>query len=212
MTAEEEIHRVIPVIREVARLGVPVSVDTTKARVAAAALEAGASIVNDVTALSDPGMTAAVRGSGAGLVLMHMQGTPRTMQETPRYGDVVGEVAAFLASRRDLAMAAGIARESIVLDPGIGFGKLLDHNLTLIDRLGEIVALGSPVLIGVSRKRFLGLLTGVSEPEARLAGSLAAALMARSRGAALFRVHDVAATRHALDVMEAIRAGSGGIR
>jgi dihydropteroate synthase len=202
---DEELRRILPVIREAARLGVPVSVDTSKAVVAAAALEAGASIVNDVSALGDPAMAGVVREARAGLVLMHRQGTPLTMQDDPRYEDVVGEVAGFLAGRRRLAERSGIEAQAIVLDPGIGFGKRLEDNLALIEGIPRLMALGRPVLVGVSRKRFLGALTGVEPPRARLAGSLAAALAARARGASLFRVHDVAATREALEVFDRLR-------
>lgn len=201
----EQLRRVIPVIRDAVGLGVPVSVDTGLAPVARASLEAGASIVNDVTALGDPGMGALVAGSGAGIVLMHMKGTPRTMQRNPRYDDVTAEVAGWLAERRGEAERLGIPREAIVLDPGIGFGKRLVHNLELLARLGELVALGSPVLIGASRKRFIGELTG-DAGEDRVSGSVAAVLAARERGAVLFRVHDVAATRQALTVFESIRS------
>ncbi len=201
---EEELRRVIPVVREAARLGVPVSVDTRKSAVARAALAAGASVVNDVSALADPGMAAAAAEAKAGLVLMHMRGAPRTMQDDPRYDDVVEEVREFLAARRALAEASGTARERIVLDPGIGFGKRLEHNLMLLGRLDRIAGLGSPVLVGASRKRFVGALTGEERPERRAAGSVAAAVAARMGGAALFRVHDVAATRQALAVADAI--------
>jgi dihydropteroate synthase len=203
---EEEFRRVLPVITEAAGMGVPVSVDTSKARVAARALESGAVVVNDVTALSDPEMPALVAESGAGLVLMHMKGTPRTMQEDPLYDDVVSEVAEFLLRRRELAQEQGVGREKIALDPGIGFGKTTEHNLEILRHLGRLLDLGSPVLIGTSRKRFIGALTGEEDPESRLPGSVAAVLAARSRGVALFRVHDVAATRQALAVFEAVRA------
>ncbi len=200
-----ELERVIPVIREAAVLGVPVSVDTGKARVAEAALEAGASIVNDVTGLADPAMAPLVAGAGAGLVIMHMKGNPRSMQEEPCYDDVTSEVAAWLLEKRRSAENHGISREAIVLDPGIGFGKRLVHNLELLARLDELVRLGSPILIGVSRKSFIGKLAGTERPEDRVPGSLAAMLAARDRGAVLFRVHDVAATRQALTVFESIR-------
>ena len=203
--AGEEAHRVIPVIREVARLGVPVSVDTNKAVVAREALEAGAAIVNDVTSLGDPAMASPVAEAGAGHVLMHMQGTPRTTQEDPQNDDVVGDVSAFLEERRGRAESAGVGRERIVLDPGLGFGKTLEHNLALLSRLEELASLGSPLLVGASRKRFIGALSGTADPARRLPGSVAAVLAARSRGASLFRVHDVSATRQALSVYEAIR-------
>jgi dihydropteroate synthase len=203
---EQELERVIPVIREVISLGVPVSVDTGKPRVAEAALEAGASIVNDVTGLADPTMAPLVAGAGAGLIIMHMKGTPRSMQEDPRYDDVTSEVGAWLQERRGTAESHGVPREAIVLDPGIGFGKRLVHNLELLARLDELVRLGSPILIGVSRKSFIEKLTGTEQPEDRVPGSLAAMIAARDGGAMLFRVHDVAATRQALTVFESIRA------
>jgi dihydropteroate synthase len=204
VTEEEEIRRVVPVIREITALGLPLSVDTSKAAVARAALEAGAAVVNDVTALGDPAMGPVVATFGAGLVLMHMRGRPRTMQANPVYEDLLGEVCAFLRERRDRAEACGVARERILLDPGIGFGKRLEHNLELLARLPEIAGLGSPVLVGASRKRFLEALTGVAEPEDRVAGSVAAAVAARLRGASVLRVHDVAATREALAVADAV--------
>lgn len=205
--AAEEIRRVVPVVRAAAALGVFVSVDTGKAEVARAALDAGAAIVNDVTALGDPRMAETVRAFGAGLVLMHMRGTPSTMQDDPRYDDVVREVSAYLAGRRDAAEAAGVARERIVLDPGLGFGKTTAHNVALVRRLDALCALGSPVLIGASRKRFLGALTGVENPGRRVIASVAAAVAARLGGASVLRVHDVAATVEALRVADAVRSG-----
>jgi len=202
--AAEERSRILPVIRDAAGWGIPISVDTRKAEVAEAALEAGASIVNDVSALADPPMASLVAGSGAGLVLMHMRGTPRTMQDDPRYDDVAREVAGFLCERRDRALEAGVPFERIALDPGIGFGKTLRHNLELLGRIDELAAFGSPVLVGASRKSFLGKMAGTDDPAVRLPGSLAAVLAARAGGALLFRVHDVAATRRALDVFEAV--------
>jgi len=195
----EELDRVIPVIERLAEtLEVPISIDTSKSTVARAALAAGASFVNDVTALAgDPGMAEVVAESGAQVCLMHMKGEPRTMQEDPRYDDVVSEVRAFLEQRLTFAVARGIPEQRIWLDPGIGFGKTLEHNLELIRRLGELVAIGRPVVVGASRKRFIGALTGRAEGE-RLAGSLAAAVIALERGASMLRVHDVAATRDAL--------------
>jgi dihydropteroate synthase len=201
---EEELRRVLPVVAEAAALGVPISVDTRRAEVARAALLVGASIVNDVSALGDPAMASVVAEAGAGLILMHLRGTPRTMQEDPRYEDVVREVGAFLVERRAVAERSGLPREAVVLDPGFGFGKTLEHNLEILRRLGELAALGSPVLVGASRKSFLGMLAGIEDPQGRGPGSLAAVLAARARGACLFRVHDVAATRQALAVFEAI--------
>jgi len=206
VTADQEMIRVLPVIREVARHGVPVSVDTAKPAVAAAALAAGAVIVNDVTALGDPDMAGVVAGRGAGVVLMHMKGSPRTMQEAPEYEDLLGEIASFLEERRARAENQGIGSDRIVFDPGIGFGKTLEHNLTLLARIDRIAALGSPVLVGASRKSFVGRLAGVEAPAERGPGSLAAAVLALAGGARLFRVHDVAATRQALTVASAILA------
>ena len=201
---QEELNRVLPVVeRLAAELRVPLSIDTSKAEVARRAIEAGAGFLNDVTALAgDPGMAEVAAASGVDVCLMHMRGTPRTMQEDPRYGDVVAEVAAFLEQRLQFATGRGIAEERIWLDPGVGFGKALEHNLELLRRLDEIVALGRPVLVGASRKRFIGALTGKPEDQ-RLGGSLAAALIAMERGAAMLRVHDVAATRDAVDVFSA---------
>jgi len=206
VSAEEELCRVMPVLREAIGFGVPVSIDTYKASVARAALEAGAAIVNDITALGDPEMAGTVASFGAGLILMHMQGTPQTMQQDPRYTDVVDAVRAFLAGRRGVAERAGVPVENIVLDPGVGFGKALEHNLELLARMDELVAMGSPILVGVSRKRFIGMLTGTDEPRDRGPGSLAAMLAARARGVSIFRVHDAGAARQALTVFDAIRS------
>ena len=200
--AGEELGRVMPVVERLAG-DIAVSIDTSKAAVARAATAAGAVFVNDVTALQgDPEMAAVVADSGADLCLMHMLGEPRTMQDDPRYDDVVAEVAAFLEERLAFAIGAGIPEHRIWLDPGIGFGKTLEHNLELLRRLDEIVALGRPVVVGASRKRFLGALTGRGEAE-RLAGTVAANVMAFERGAHMFRVHDVAAARDALTVASA---------
>jgi dihydropteroate synthase len=204
VAAEEELRRVMPVVEALAGEGaVPISIDTSKAVVARAATAAGASFVNDVTALrGDPEMAAVVAAAGADLCLLHMQGEPRTMQEDPRYDDVVAEVKAFLEERLAFAVAQGVAEQRVWLDPGIGFGKTLDHNLELLRRLEEIVALGRPVVIGASRKRFIGALTGRPEQE-RAAGTVAVNVMAFERGARMFRVHDVGATRDALAVASA---------
>ena len=200
----DELRRVLPVVERLAeQVDVPLSIDTSKAAVAREAIEAGASFLNDVTALSgDPGMAAVVADSGVDVCLMHMKGRPRTMQQDPRYEDVVSEVASFLEQRLEFATGCGIAEQRIWLDPGIGFGKSLEHNLELLRRLDEIVALGRPVLVGASRKRFIGALTGRPERQ-RLGGSLAAALIAMERGAAMLRVHEVAATRDAIAVFGA---------
>lgn len=205
----EELARVVPVIRLLAaRLGVPLSVDTRRAAVARAALAEGAVVVNDVSALGDPEMSAVVAEAGAGVVLMHMRGTPRTMQLDPVYRDVVAEVGAELDVAVSLARAAGIAEERIVLDPGIGFGKRLPHNLALIRRLGELAARGFPVLLGTSRKAFLGTLLGGAPPEQRAVGTAAACVMGWLQGARIFRVHDVREAREALTVAEAIQTGA----
>jgi dihydropteroate synthase len=204
--AEEELRRVIPVIEGIVGAGMPtrISIDTSKAPVAAAALEAGATIVNDVTALrGDPEMAALIARAGAGCCLMHMLGEPRTMQVDPRYEDVVSEVRDFLAERLAFAAQAGIDEELILLDPGIGFGKTLEHNLELLRRLEELTPLGRPVVIGTSRKSFLGKLTGRAEPAQRLAGTVATCVLAYERGARIFRVHDVAPVRDALTVAAA---------
>jgi dihydropteroate synthase len=201
VSTDEEIRRVLPVVEGlVAEVATPISIDSRKAPVARAALGAGASFVNDVSALrGDPGMAAVVAEAEADLCLMHMKGEPGTMQDDPRYGDVVSEVKAFLEERLAFAIAQGIPESRIWLDPGIGFGKALEHNLDLLRRLEEIVAIGRPVVVGASRKRFIGALTG--RPEAgRLAGSLAAAVVAYEHGAGMVRVHDVAPTREALAV------------
>ena len=203
--AEEELGRVIPVIEGLRAAGreLPISIDTSKAAVAERALEAGASIVNDVTALSDERMAPLCADAGCGLILMHMKGTPRTMQENPTYEDVVGEVRDFLAAALARAVAAGVDEEAVRLDPGIGFGKTVEHNLELIDRLGELRSLGRPLVLGASRKRFIGTITG-REVGDRVGGSLAANVIGVARGAEMLRVHDVRAAREALLVAEAI--------
>ena len=201
VTAEEELRRVVPVLERLAG-EVPVSVDTSKAAVARAALERGAVLVNDVTALrSDPGLAGVVAEAGAYLCLMHMQGEPRTMQAAPRYDDVAAEVAAFLEERLAFAVAQGIAEERICLDPGIGFGKTVEHNLELVRRLDVLLALGRPVLVGFSRKSSLRRLTGSDD---LLGASVAAAVAAFERGATILRVHDVEPTVDALTVAGAI--------
>jgi dihydropteroate synthase len=208
VTAEEETARILPVIRELAKAAT-VSVDTRNAATMRAALEAGAEIVNDVTALRhDPDAARVVAEAECGLVLMHMLGTdPRTMQQDIRYADVAVEVADFLAERLAFAEAQGIARHRIALDPGIGFGKRMAENLVLIDRLPLLAGLGCTVLFGASRKRFIGELSGVDRAEERVAGSVAAAIAAAQRGAAILRVHDVAETVQALAVLAACEAG-----
>ncbi|MBM3674242.1 MAG: dihydropteroate synthase [Actinobacteria bacterium] len=207
--AAEETRRVVPVVRELAeRTAVPISVDTTKAEVAAAALEAGAAIVNDVSAgRLDPAVLSVVADAGAGYVVMHMLGEPRTMQDDPCYGDVVREVGDFLCTRLAAARGAGIAPESLMADPGIGFGKTVDHNLALLAHLGELVArVRVPVLVGTSRKRFLGALTGVDDATARDDATLPTVVWSLERGAAMVRVHDVGRAVHAATVLDALRA------
>lgn len=210
VSEEEEIRRVVPVIRRILeeRPETIVSVDTYRAAAAEAALEAGATIVNDVTALrGDPEMAGLVADAGCPVVLMHMLGEPKTMQQDPRYADVVTEVRDFLAQRAEHAVASGVAPENVVLDPGIGFGKTLSHNLELLRRLDEIVALGFPVLVGTSRKSFIGRITGAEDAKRRLAGTLATNVLAYEEGATLFRVHDVRANREALAVAGAVLRG-----
>ena len=200
---DEELRRVVPVIDLLARqVSVPISVDTRRCEVAQAALAAGATIVNDVSALGDPGMAVVVRAAGAGVVLMHCRGTPADMQRDPRYEDVVAEVRAFLAARMEAAIAAGIGRGQVVIDPGIGFGKTTAHNLALLGALEKFAEL-APVLVGASRKRFIGEITGAPK-DGRLAGSLTVAIWSLMRGAAILRVHDVAATRAAVRMAGAL--------
>ena len=205
VSEEEELRRVIPVVERLstAGTGARISIDTRKTGVALAAVRAGASIVNDVSAFrSSAEMAGAVADSGAVCVLMHMLGEPRTMQEDPRYDDVVSEVKAFLEERLGFAASQGIPEERVWLDPGIGFGKTVEHNLELLRRLEEIVAIGRPVVIGTSRKSFLGKLTGRSELE-RLPGTVATNVIAYERGASVFRVHEVAPVLDALRVAAA---------
>ena len=198
-----ELARVLPVVEALARDGALVSIDTMKPAVMRAAIAAGASMVNDVRALAGPGAIEAVSASGAAVCLMHMRGTPRTMQAAPEYADVVVEVRDFLAARVRACEAAGIARERIVVDPGFGFGKTLAHNLALLRHLDRLARSGLPVLAGLSRKSMFGLITG-RPVGARLPASIAAAVLAVQRGAAIVRVHDTAATRDALSVLRAI--------
>ncbi|HEY5540017.1 MAG TPA: dihydropteroate synthase [Coriobacteriia bacterium] len=202
--AAAEIARVRPVVRRFAREGVPVSVDTRHAEVAAACVEAGASILNDVSGFRDRAMIQVAAGCDAGVIVMHMLGDPQTMQEEPHYDDVVVEVGGYLMAQATTLQAAGVARERIAIDPGIGFGKTLAHNLELLQRLPELAALGFPLVLGVSRKRFIGAITGAEEPLDRLGGSVAAALFSASHGADVLRVHDVAITVQALAVAEAL--------
>jgi dihydropteroate synthase len=204
VSAEAELRRVLPVLEGLGGVDVPVSIDTSKAAVAEAALEAGAGLVNDVTAFrADPELAAVCAARGCDVVLMHMQGSPRTMQEAPAYGDVVEDVKGFLAERIDFATGAGIAEDRIWVDPGIGFGKTVDHNLELLRRLGELRDLGRPILIGTSRKSFIGRLTG-RDVDQRLGGTIASNVLALRAGADVLRVHDVAQLREAMRVADAI--------
>ncbi len=204
VAADEELRRVEPVVAGLRDVAEAVSVDTSKATVAAAALDAGAAIVNDVTALrADPEMAALIADRGAGVVLMHMAGDPRTMQVNPEYGDVVAEVRDFLAARLEAAVAAGIDESRIWLDPGIGFGKTAQHNFELLRGLDELAALGRPLVIGTSRKSFLGRSDG-SETDERLGGTIATSILAATAGAAVLRVHDVREMAQALTVANAV--------
>lgn len=205
----EELRRVLPVIEGLRReVGAVISIDTYKSGVARAALDAGADIVNDISALRfDAAMAPLVAAEKVPVVLMHMQGTPRTMQHEPRYGDVVREVRDFLAGQLFEAMDAGIAQEMVVLDPGIGFGKTIEHNLQLLRGLPALAALGQPLLVGASRKAFLGRILRLEKPADRLEGSLAAAVAAVLAGANILRVHDVGETCKAVRIADAIRFG-----
>jgi dihydropteroate synthase len=204
VSAAEEIDRVVPVIEQLAaRTPVALSVDTSKPEVMAAAVAAGAHIINDVRALRAPGALEAAASSGAAVCLMHMQGEPATMQVDPRYEDVVSEVSAFLAERVAACTAAGIDRGRLCIDPGIGFGKRMEHNLALIDRLPAFAGFGFPVLVGVSRKSLIGMITGRPTGN-RLAGSIALAVLCAERGASIIRAHDVAETVDAVKVAAAL--------
>jgi dihydropteroate synthase len=204
VSAEEELARVTPVIEGLAASEVPVSIDTSKRAVAEAALDAGAAIVNDVTALrAEPELAGLCAERGCEVVLMHMLGDPRTMQEDPTYDDVVDDVRAFLAERIGFATAEGIEEERIWVDPGIGFGKTVEHNLVLLRRLGELAELGRPIVVGTSRKSFIGKLTG-APVDRRLGGTIASSVLAYASGAEILRVHDVGPVREALAVAEAI--------
>ncbi|HWH78872.1 MAG TPA: dihydropteroate synthase, partial [Candidatus Binatus sp.] len=205
----EELARVLPVIQGLRReISLPISVDTCKSSVARAALDGGADIINDISALRfDPEMIRLAARQNVPVILMHMQGTPQTMQNEPKYADVVREVRDFLAAQLYDAMDAGIASESVVIDPGIGFGKSLDHNLQLLRGLPMLAALGQPLLVGVSRKAFIGKILNLTADE-RLEGSLAAAVAAALNGANIVRVHDVAETGRALRIADAIRFGT----
>lgn len=206
MDTDEELRRVIPVIKQLAaRVKVPISIDTLKPEVAERALEAGASLVNDVGAhREDPSLWRTVARFGAGYVAMHMQGNPRSMQAAPRYDDVVREVDAFLGDRLARLEAMGVGRDHVVLDPGIGFGKTREHNLRLLANLKLFAAHGRPLMLGISRKSLIAQCAGEQDPEGRLPGSLAGAVWGCTQGVQIIRTHDVAATRQALAVAEAI--------
>jgi dihydropteroate synthase len=207
--AQEEIARVLPVVEALVAEHIPVSIDTRKPEVAGRALAAGACVLNDVTGFRDPAMRALAANHGATVIIMHMKGEPQTMQLDPRYEDVVAEVGAFLNNQAQACIAAGVAPEHIWIDPGIGFGKTVEHNLGLLRATGQLAALGYPVVIGASRKSFIGRITGEEEPTRRLGGSLAVALYAASQGAAALRVHDVMETVQALAMWRALAdAGS----
>lgn len=209
VSADEERRRVLPVIQRLRREApqAVLSVDTRKAEVAKDALAAGAEVVNDIGAGADPEMFGVVAPTGAGIVLMHMRGEPKTMQDDPSYDDVVAEVRTFLAERIEAAVVAGIGRDRICIDPGIGFGKGLEHNLQLLRAIGSFRDLGVPVLAGVSRKRFIGTLSGAEDPGDRLEGTLGAVAWCAGRGVDVVRVHDVAQTSRALRVVDAIARG-----
>jgi len=207
VSQEEEIRRVVPVLERILALRpeAVVSVDTYRAGTATAALEAGARLINDVTALrGDPRMATVVKEAACPVILMHRQGEPKTMQKEPHYEDVVREVRDFLAERAEYAVAAGVRPENVILDPGIGFGKNLEHNLALLRNLDAVVDLGFPVLIGASRKTFIGRITGVQEARERVFGTVATTVLAYQQGATFFRVHDVRANREALAVAESV--------
>ena len=207
VSQEEEIRRVVPVLKRIlsVRPEAVISVDTYRSGTAKAALEAGASLVNDVTALrGDPGMVSLIEEAACPVILMHMQGEPKTMQKEPNYQDVVREVRDFLAERAEYAVAAGVRLENIIVDPGIGFGKNFQHNLALLRNLDALVDLGFPVLIGTSRKSFVERITGAQEARDRVFGTVATTVLAFEQGATFFRVHDVRANRQALAVAEAV--------
>lgn len=204
----EEAARVLPIVAALAAEGAIVSVDTRHAEVARECVDAGACIINDVSGFRDAGMREVAVSTGAGLVIMHMLGDPGTMQEAPHYDDVVSEVTHYLRAQAETLQGMGVAGERIALDPGIGFGKTLEHNLELLRRLPEIAALGYPVVVGASRKRFIGAITGQAVPSERLEGSLAAAAWSVTHGAHVVRVHDVAPTVRMLAVTRAIEGGA----
>ncbi len=207
---DEELARVLPVVETLAsRLAVPISIDTRHPRVAREAASAGASLINDVTGLlGDPDMPAAVAETGAGCVIMHMLGEPKTMQQEPRYANLMADIARHLRRGMQAARDAGVPEAGVIVDPGIGFGKRLEHNLEILARLGQLRALGAPILVGPSRKRFIGEVTGVETPADRVAGTAAACALAVAAGALLVRVHDVAEAAQAVAVAAAVRDAS----
>jgi dihydropteroate synthase len=206
LTEEEELRRIIPVIeRLAAEVMTPISVDTYKASVARKALEAGASLVNDISGLRfSPDMAKVIADHGAALAIMHIKGTPRDMQQNPVYDDVIGEIRGYLAEGVEIALKAGVDREKILVDPGIGFGKTLEHNLVILNRLQEFRVLGRPILIGTSRKRFIGTVLGILAPEQRIEGTAATVAIAIERGARVVRVHDVAQMARVARMTDAI--------
>lgn len=204
VTADEELSRVVPVLEALAQFGVPTSIDTSKPVVARAGIEAGARVVNDVTGFRDGQMVEVVASTGAGVIVMHMLGEPRTMQEHPRYDDVVVEVGDFLRSQAEMLTEAGVEPDAIVVDPGFGFGKTSFHNLELINRLPELVELGYPVMLGTSRKSTLQQVTGVPRPKDRDGHTAITTALGYERGARVFRVHNVAASLDALRIAAAI--------
>lgn len=203
VSTEEELRRTIPIVQALVSMNIFVSVDTSKPEVMRAAIKAGAAMINDVNALRAPGALEAVAEGGVAVCLMHMQGGPRDMQVNPQYNDVVAEVKDFLRQRLEAAQAAGIPAEKLVIDPGFGFGKTLEHNLELLRHLDRLTDMGAPVLVGLSRKSMLGKITG-NQVSDRICASVAAALLARTRGAKILRVHDVKATKDALAVYNAV--------
>jgi len=208
VSQQQELDRVIPIISAIsAEFPIPVSIDTTKAAVMREAVAAGAGFINDVMALRSPGAVDAARATGVPVCLMHMQGEPRSMQQDPCYQDVVTDVKAFFASRIEACLAGGISRDRLLLDPGFGFGKALEHNLDLLNNLSVFVDMGLPLLVGVSRKSMIGMILGGNPVRERLHGSIAAAVMAFERGASILRVHDVRPTVEALKVVAAVRDG-----
>lgn len=204
VTVDEEMGRVIPVIEGLANSGMAVSVDTSKPEVARAAVDSGAVVINDVTGFTRPAMIEVAVESGAGVVVMHMRGEPRSMQQAPAYGDVVAEVRGFLLDRASRLIEAGVRPSSIVVDPGVGFGKTPRHNLDLIDRLGDLVSGGFPVMVGTSRKSTIEVLTGEADPKRRDGHTAVTTALAFERGARLFRVHNVPESRDALRIAAAI--------